>query len=325
MIIVRTPFRMSLFGGGTDYKEYYEKYGGSVLSATINKYCYVTLRDMPPIFGYKNQLTYSKIERFDEAQTLSHPLVREAIKYMGVDRIQITYDADLPARSGIGSSSAFAVGLLQGLYAMRDEYPDKMTLANEAVHVERELCNEAGGVQDQYSVAIGGLNRLNFSESGIEVKPMMISGSRKKELRSSMMLMFTGFTHFSGKISESQRDNIKNRLSELDEMKKIVDEGEKLLCSASSPTEIGRLMSQAWKIKRSFSNDITNETMDSIYESAMKAGAVGGKLLGAGGGGFMLLFAEPDKHEYIKEKMSDFYFPDFDVESEGTTIIYHSK
>ena len=205
MLLVRTPFRVSFFGGGTDYHEYFSEYGGSVLSTAIDKYCYVTLRNMPSLFSYRNQLTYSKIERFNSPDELEHPLVREALKYIPTDRIQIAYDADLPACSGLGSSSAFAVGLLQGLHALKDEYPDSMTLAKEAIHLERTLCNEAGGVQDQLATAFGGLNRIDMNADGYAVTPVKLSEERLKALSESFMMIFTGFTRHSSEVASMQK------------------------------------------------------------------------------------------------------------------------
>lgn len=321
MLIVRTPFRMSFFGGGTDYKEYYEQYGGSVISATFDKYCYLTIRNLPPFFEYKNQLTYSKIERFNDVDEVEHPLVREALRYMKTQNVQISYDADLPARSGIGSSSSFAVALLQGLYALKDEYPDKMTLAKEAIHLERNLCAEAGGIQDQVAVSFGGLNRIRFSSDGFFVTPLSLSAERQNKLNSNLLLLFTGFTHFSGVVAAQQQNNISKKLSELHEMKNFVDEGEKIL-KCGDIDDFGRLLDLTWKYKKTLSDKITTNEIDEIYNRALSAGALGGKLLGAGGGGFMLLYVTPDKKEKVLKELDMFKSIPFSFESEGTKIFY---
>lgn len=321
MLIVRTPFRMSFFGGGTDYKEYYEQYGGSVISATFDKYCYLTIRNLPPFFEYKNQLTYSKIERFNDVDEVEHPLVREALRYMKTQNVQISYDADLPARSGIGSSSSFAVALLQGLHALKEEYPDKMTLAKEAIHLERNLCAEAGGVQDQVAVSFGGLNRLDFLCDGFSVTPLSLSAERQNELNSNLLLLFTGFTHFSGIVAKEQQNNISKKLSQLHEMKRLVDEGEKIL-KHGDIDDFGRLLDFTWKYKKTLSEKITTTEIDEIYNRALSAGALGGKLLGAGGGGFMLLYVTPDKKEKVLKELDMFRSIPFSFESEGTKIFY---
>ncbi len=324
MLITRTPFRMSFFGGGTDYCDYYANYGGRVLSTTVDKYCYLSMRELPPFFDYKSQFTYSRIERFNSADEVSHPLVRAALKYLPVEHLQLAYDADLPASSGIGSSSAFAVGLLQGLHAMRGEYPDRMTLAKEAVYLEREMCGEAGGVQDQLAAAFGGLNRMDFSAEGFRVTPLAISAARKKELQSRLMLVFTGFTHFSGAVAEEQKKNIPSTIKQLDEMKAMVDLAEEIL-RGGDLDDFGLLLHHTWELKRSLSNRITNYEIDLLYTRLRNAGALGGKLLGAGSGGFMLLFVPPERQPYIRQTFSEYRFIPFAFENSGTTILYQNE
>lgn len=321
MLITRTPFRMSFFGGGTDYKEYYEEYGGSVISAAFDKYCYLTIRELPPFFEHKSQLKYSKIENFNSVDEVEHPLVREALRYMGIENIQISYDADLPARSGIASSSSFAVSLLQGLYALKGKYPDKMTLAKEAIYLERELCAEAGGVQDQIAVAFGGLNRLDFTSEGFFVTPLDIPKDRMDKLKDNLLLLFTGFTHFSGVVAKEQQKNIPSKLSVLHEMKTLVNEGEKILRSGDID-DFGRLLDFTWKYKKTLSNQITTDEIDSVYEKALSSGALGGKLLGAGGGGFMLLYVTPESRERVLAEFDIFKTVPFSFDTEGTKIIY---
>ncbi len=324
MIIIRTPFRVSFFGGGTDYAGYYEKYGGTVLSTTIDKYCYVSARHLPPFFDYTNQFTYSRIERFNEPSEVEHPLVREAMKYIPVERLQLSYDADLSACSGIGSSSAFAVGLVFALHAMRNEYPDKMTLAKEAIYIERELCHEAGGVQDQLASAFGGFNRLSFTADGFSVASLDLSTERIRRFQNNLMLMFTGFTHFSGAVAKEQQENIPTTTAQLHEMKQMTYEAEKILRSGEID-DVGRLLDESWRLKRSLSSVISNSTIDEIYTDAKKYGALGGKLLGAGGGGFMLLYVPIQKQENVMRAFSEFKFVPFSFEKSGSKILYENE
>ena len=320
MITVKTPFRISFFGGGTDFFDYYSKYGGSVLSTTIDKYCYVTLRDMPRLFEYQNQFTYSRIERFNNPDEVEHPLVRNALKMLPYEHIQISYDADLPACSGLGTSSAFAVALLKGIHAMRGEFPDKLQLAGEAVKLERELCGEAGGVQDQFATAFGGFNRYFFTSEGVEIKKVDISAERKKRLQDNLLLLFTDFTRFSDLISNETKQNIPNNLQSLELMKEMVDEAQKHLIEGSLD-DFGRLLGESWSIKRSLSKNISNAVIDEVYKLALENGALGGKLLGSGGGGFMLLYVPKNRQREVKKALDDYQFVPFSFEEEGTGII----
>lgn len=322
MFTTRTPFRMSFLGGGTDFPAYFNEHGGCVLSATFNKYSYVTVRNLPALFDYKNQFTYSKIERFNSPDELEHPLVREALKYIDIDRIQIAYDADLPARSGIGSSSSFAVGLLNELHLLKGEKLSKMELAKEAIYLERVLCKEAGGVQDQLAVAFGGLNRIDFSADGYKINPISISDERKAEFNNNLLLVFTGFSHFSGEVAVTQQNNIPQRIAELNEMKALVCEGEKILSSDTSLDEFGRLLDYTWQLKRTLSDRISTSEIDSIYNSARNAGALGGKILGAGSGGFMLLYVNEDKRQQVADLFEPSRIIPFEFENDGTKLIY---
>lgn len=323
MLITRTPFRISFFGGGTDFYDYFSKHGGCVLSTTIDKYCYVTVRHLPPFFDYKNQITYSKIERFSNPDELQHPLVRAALKYIPTDRIQIAYDADLPACSGIGSSSAFAVGLVQSLNALKGVYPDKMTLAKEAIHLERVMCSEAGGVQDQIAASFGGFNRISFDANGYNVTPIDITEQTKTRLRDNLLLAFTGFTHFAGEISVVHQNNIPKTISQLDEMKSLVTEAENILISGKTD-DFGLLLDHTWRLKRTLSDSISNSDIDELYKKSKENGALGGKLLGAGGGGFLLLYVPQEKQNEFKEKMNMLKFVPFDFENTGTSIIFNN-
>lgn len=322
MFTTRTPFRMSFLGGGTDFPAYFNEYGGCVLSATFNKFSYVTVRELPALFDYKNQFTYSKIERFNSPDELEHPLVREALKYIGTDRVQIAYDADLPARSGIGSSSSFAVGLLNELHLLKGEKLSKMELAKEAIYLERVLCNEAGGVQDQLAVAFGGLNKITFDTDGYKILPVDISHKNRKQFNNNLLLIFTGFSHFSGEVAVAQQNNIPHKISELNEMKSLVSEGEKILVSGNSLDDFGRLLDYTWKLKRTLSDRISTNEIDALYESAKKSGALGGKILGAGSGGFMLLYVPEEKRENVKKIFEPSRIIPFEFEDEGTKLIY---
>lgn len=322
MFTTRTPFRMSFLGGGTDFPAYFNEYGGCVLSATFNKYSYVTVRELPALFDYKNQFTYSKIERFNSPDELKHPLVREAMKYIDIDRIQIAYDADLPARSGIGSSSSFAVGLLNELHLLKGEKLSRMELAKEAIYLERVLCNEAGGVQDQLAVAFGGLNKITFDSDGYKILPIDISHKKKKQFNENLLLVFTGFSHFSGEVAITQQNNIPHKISELNEMKALVSEGEKILVSGNDLDDFGKLLDYTWKLKRSLSDRISTSEIDELYTSARNAGALGGKILGAGSGGFMLLYVTPDKRENVLKIFDPSRIIPFEFEDEGTKLIY---
>ena len=324
MLITRAPFRISFFGGGTDYHEYFSRYGGSVLSTTIDKYCYVSMRHLPPFFEHKNQFTYSKIERFNNAEDVEHPLVRAALNHVPTEKIQIAYDADLPACSGIGSSSAFAVSLLQGLYALNGEYPDKMQLAKEAIYLEREYLKEAGGVQDQLAAAFGGFNIMHFDSDGYRVESLDIPEENKDKLNRNLLLAFTGFTHFSGEIAIAQQKNIPSTISQLDKMKSLVYEGVSLLQKGQTD-DFGRMLDYTWQLKRSLSESITNEKIDELYEKAKKCGASGGKLIGAGGGGFMLLYVPEEKQEQLKSSLPELQYIPFRFENCGTEIIYSDK
>ncbi len=322
MFTTRTPFRMSFLGGGTDFPAYFNEHGGCVLSATFNKYSYVTVRELPALFDYKNQFTYSKIERFNSPEELTHPLVREAMKYIDIDRIQIAYDADLPARSGIGSSSSFAVGLLNELHLLKGEKLSKMELAKEAIYLERVLCGEAGGVQDQLAVAFGGLNKITFDADGYKILPIDISHKKKKQFNENLLLVFTGFSHFSGEVAVTQQNNIPHKISELNEMKALVAEGEKILVSGSDLDDFGKLLDYTWQLKRTLSDRISTNEIDELYSSARNAGALGGKILGAGSGGFMLLYVTPDKRENVSKIFDPSRIIPFEFEDEGTKLIY---
>lgn len=323
MIITRTPFRMSFFGGGTDMPDFFKEHGGAVISTTFDKYCYVNVRHLPRFFDYKTELAYSKMERVVDVEEIVHPAIREAMKLLDMHEIRLTYEADLPARSGLGTSSSFAVGMLSAFYALKGKYADKKKLADQAIYLERTLCNEAGGWQDQIAASFGGLNRINFGPDGYTVDPIIISPDRKKQFNNNLMLFFTGFTHFSAEVQSAngKEDKTKEKL----EMLQLVDEAHAILTDKNaSLDEFGRLLDLTWKLKRKTGAKVSTDSIDMLYERGIKAGALGGKLLGAGGGGFLLFYVEPDKQDSVKKAMSDLMHVPFEFENGGTRVIHFS-
>lgn len=325
MVITQTPFRMSFFGGGTDYEGFYKEYGGSVLSTTFDKYCFVTVQHLPRFFDYSNQVTYGVIERTKTVDEIKHPAVRNAMKYLDMHELRVVYEADLPARSGLGSSSSFAVGMLNAFYCLKGKYADKKQLADDAIYLERVLCKESGGIQDQIAASFGGFNRINFNADGYEVVPVIISNERKKALNENLLLFFTGFSRFSSEIAMSQEKATSDKTKELLEMKSLVDEAEKICVSKTDLNEFGRLLDYTWKLKRGITNKISNDDIDLLYKRGIDAGALGGKLLGAGGGGFMLFYVEKDKQASVKEALKDLLYVPFEFENGGTRVVYYKS
>lgn len=326
MVITKTPFRMSFFGGGTDLENFFRENGGAVLSATFDKYCYVNVRHLPRFFDYSTELSYSKIERVTDVNDIKHPAIREAMKMLDMHEIRLTYEADLPARSGLGTSSSFAVGMLNAFYALKGKYADKKKLADEAVFLERVLCNEAGGWQDQIAASFGGFNRINFGADGYEVFPIIISPERKRMLNDNLLMFFTGFTRFSSDIQKANAaSSPTNKNAMLKKMYSLVDEAEQILTDKSrSLDDFGRLLDLTWKLKRQTGTSISTDSIDALYERAVDAGALGGKLLGAGGGGFFVFYVQPQNHEMVKKAMSNLMYIPFKFENGGTRVIYYS-
>lgn len=324
MIITQTPFRMSFFGGGTDFPEFYKQHGGAVISTTFDKYCYVNVRHLPRFFDYSTELSYSKIERVNSTDDIRHPAIREAMRYLDMHELRLTYEADLPARSGLGTSSSFAVGMLNAFYALKGKYADKKRLADDAIYLERVLCNEAGGVQDQIAASFGGLNRINFSAKGYIVNPIIISPDRMEQLNKNLMLFFTGFSRFSSDIQISTMNAIEDKKQQLLEMLNLVDEAEKILTTKGNLNEFGRLLDYTWKLKRGITSQISTNSIDGLYHKAMQAGAIGGKLLGAGGGGFLLFYVEEDKRECLRQAMDHLLYVPFEFENAGTRVIHYT-
>lgn len=325
MIITKTPFRMSFFGGGTDMESFFMENGGAVLSTTFDKYCYVNVRHLPRFFDYSTELSYAKIERVTDVYDIQHPAIREAMKMLDMHEIRLTYEADLPARSGLGTSSSFAVGMINAFYALKGKYADKKKLADAAIYLERELCKEAGGWQDQIAASYGGFNRINFNSDGYEVLPLIINPERKRQLNNNLMMFFTGFTRFSSDVQKANASNKADKVNQLKEMLALVDEAEKVLVDKQSDLdEFGRLLDHTWRIKRKTGNTVSTNSIDELYDKGLKAGALGGKLLGAGGGGFLVFYVEPDKQEKVKKAMEDLLYIPFEFEDGGTRVIHYS-
>lgn len=326
MIITKTPFRMSFFGGGTDIEEFFCKNGGSVISTTIDKYCYVNVRHLPRFFDYSTELSYSKTERVKHVDEIEHPAIRNAMKMLDMHEIRLTYEADLPARSGLGTSSSFAVGMLNAFYALKGKYADKRKLADEAIYLERNLCNEAGGWQDQIAASFGGFNRINFSKDGYEVLPIIISPERKRELNNNLMMFFTGFTRFSSEIQKvNEETTMKEKQNKLKKMYEMVDEAEEILTNKNKNLdEFGYLLDKSWKLKKQTGKAITTNAIDKLYEKGIEAGALGGKLLGAGGGGFLIFYVQQEKQNDVRRAMKDLMHIPFEFENGGTTIIHYT-
>src|SRR5271166_2199972 len=326
MITTRTPLRISFFGGGTDYPVWYREHGGSVLATTIDKSCYVTCRWLPPFFEYHSRITYSQFENVASNQDIRHPAVRGCLQFMGVEEgVEIQHIADLPARTGLGTSSAFTVGLLLGLYALRNQMRDKHALVADATYVEQELLQEAVGAQDQVSAAYGGFNRINFHADGtIEVKRVLTAPSRLAELEQHLALYFTGFARTASEIAQEQVRMTPNRKQELHTMLQLVDEAEAIMTSPGrSLDEFGCLLHEGWQIKRSLTQKITNASIDEIYEAGLGAGALGGKLLGAGGGGFMLFFVLPQRRQALRERLKKLLCVPFAFSSQGSHVVVY--
>lgn len=323
MIISRTPFRVSFFGGGTDYPSWYREHGGAVLSATLDKYCYILCRYLPPFFEHRLRMVYSKIENCNSIDEIQHPAAREVIRYLGIDRgLEVHHDGDLPARSGMGSSSAFTVGLLNGLSALQGRMLSKYELARTAIHIEQDIIKEAVGSQDQVAVAHGGLNYIRFFENGeISVRPVTITPERMGALSNHLCLFYTGIIRTAANVAKSY--DFTGRRRELRVMKDLVKEGLGVLTGDQDLTYFGELLHESWLAKKSLSQQVTNSDVDDMYEAAMKNGAVGGKIIGAGGGGFLLLFAPPERHEAIRAALSRLIHVPFNFEFQGSQIIFY--
>ena len=327
MIISRTPFRISFFGGGTDYPVWYKKNGGAVLSTTINKYCYLSCRVLPPFFKYKHRIVYSKQEMINKISEINHPSVRETVNFFNYkDGLEIHHQADLPARSGLGSSSAFTVGLINALGGLGGEIRTKRQLALDAMHIEQNLIKENVGSQDQTAAAFGGFNKIEFGgPSEIAVQPITLSEQKLNEFQNKLMLFFTDFSRDASMIAKNWIKNTPENKENLSAMNAMVDKSISILTRGKNMDDFGRMLDESWKIKRKLANGITNSEIDEIYKTGIKAGAIGGKLLGSGGGGFMLFYADAEAQPKIKEKLKKFLHVPFRFEYLGSQIIYYSS
>ena len=326
MIITRTPLRISFFGGGTDYPVWYRERGGAVLSTAIDKCCYITSRWLPPFFEYQSRVSYSRIENVNENCSIEHPSVRECLNFLNINEgVEIHHVADLPARTGLGTSSAFTVGLLLGLYALKNQMRDKHALATDAIHVEQNLIREAVGSQDQVSAAYGGFNRVNFNQDdSIEVKRVLTAPARLAALEQNLALYFTGFSRIASEIAQEQLRVTPQKTKELETMFQMVAEAENILTTPHrSMDEFGRLLHEGWKVKRSLTQKITNSNINEIYEAGLEAGALGGKLLGAGGGGFMLLYVPPERRDAVRRRLKKLLCVPFAFSNRGSQVIVY--
>lgn len=329
MIISRTPFRVSFFGGGTDYPSWLAEHGGAVLGTSINHYCYLSCRYLPPFFEHKYRIAYSKTENVKSIAEIEHPVVRAVLEYLGFHDLgmEIHHDADLPARSGIGSSSTFTVGLLNALIAFKNARLPTQELAKLAIYIEQEMLNESVGSQDQILAAHGGFNRVDFYRDGkFTISPVIADPRKMESLQKHCMLFFTGFSRFASEIAKSQVQNMKANTTTLHLMRAMVDEAMEILENPQRDIrEFGELLHQAWECKRTLSDKVSTDAIDQIYLKAREAGAIGGKLLGAGGGGFILLFASPEDQEHIKNALSNLIYIPFAFENQGSRVIFHEN
>lgn len=325
MIISRTPYRISFLGGGTDYHPWYQEHGAAVLSTSINKYCYINVRALPPFFKHLSRIVWSKVEEVEAHHLIEHPSVRATLDYLKINHgVEISHQGDLPARSGLGSSSAFTVGLLHALYALQGRMIGKRELACEAVHIERDVLKENVGVQDQIATAYGGLNKINIHKAGnFDVSPMILSQERLQEFQDHLLLFFTGLSRTASEIAGEKMQAIAQKKSELHQIQAMVDVGVSILIEQGDITDFGRLLHESWQLKRSLTSKISTDFIDETYLKARQAGAIGGKILGAGGGGFMLFFAKPEQHSAIKAALPSLLHVPFQFENGGSQIIFY--
>ena len=308
MIITRTPFRVSLFGGGTDYPAWYKEHGGAVIGAAIDKYCYLHVRRLPPFFGHRHRIVYSKIELVDRIDEIAHPVVRAVLEDADLPYgVEIHHAGDLPARAGLGSSSSFSVGILHALALLQGQETDKRGLAHDAINLEQVRLAEAVGCQDQVWAAYGGFNRIDFpAEGDFSVTPVDVRGGGREELENAMLLVFSGLSRYAHKIAEKQIASIGDKTAELREMRSMVDSAEAIIAGADNPVaELGRLLNEGWRLKRSLHPEVANDEIDALIEKGLAAGACGAKLLGAGGGGFVLFLCPADRREGVLQALSE--------------------
>lgn len=316
---------MSFFGGGTDMPAFFNENGGAVISTTFDKYCYVNVRHLPPFMPYYSELVYSKIERVNKLDDIVHPLIRECMRLHDIHEIRMTYEGDLPARTGLGTSSTFAVGMLNAFCALKGKMMSKAQLAQEAIHVERDILQEHGGWQDQVAAAFGGFNRIDFKDNQFKVSPIVIHPDRKAQLDQSLMLFYTGVTRFSSEVQKDTFAKPEDKKAQLKDMLSLVDDAQTILEDKNADlNDFGRMLDHTWKLKRGTGSKVSNGSIDELYERGIKAGALGGKLLGAGGGGFLLFYVEPDKQQNVIKALDDLMHVPFNFENEGTSIVYYN-
>lgn len=326
MIISRTPFRISFFGGGSDYPSWYKNNNGQVLSTTINKYCYINIRYLPKFFSYNYRIRYYKTEEANKISDIEHPVVREALKYFSIkDGIELVHNADLPAQSGLGSSSTFTVGLINALHTLKKEIATKRMLASTAIELEQNIIMENVGSQDQVAAAFGGFNNIKFSKNNFDVNQLPLSKDKLKKLESNLMLFFTGFQRSASSIAAKQIKSIKQNKIDLSNSVNLVNEGMDILLKNKKISDFGKLLDEQWKIKQQYSDEITNENINNIYERAMRAGAIGGKLLGAGGGGFILFYVPKKDQNVVRDSLKNLLYVPFEFENNGSQIVYFSN
>jgi D-glycero-alpha-D-manno-heptose-7-phosphate kinase len=323
MIITKTPFRISFFGGGTDYPSWFSENSGQVLSTTFDKYCYISCRKLPPFFPHKFRIVYSKIEVATDPWEIEHPSVKAVLTWSKINQgLEIHHDGDLPARSGLGSSSSFTVGLLHSIAAINGRLISKQDLAKDAIHIEQNIIGENVGSQDQVATAFGGFNHLKFNKDGtFNVNPVVISQARLESLQQHLMLFFSGISRIASEVAESTINNMTLRIPQLRRMDSLVLDGLEILQSEkTSITEFGKLLGEGWELKKQLSDSVSTYVVDEIYNQAIKSGAIGGKLLGAGGGGFLLLFVKPERQNEVKKALNSFVHVPFRFETAGSQI-----
>ncbi|TAN51734.1 MAG: kinase [Rhodospirillales bacterium] len=329
MIIARTPFRISFFGGGTDYPSWYLQHGGSVLSATIDKYCYVTCRHCPPFFDFRHRIVWSMIETVGNTGDIQHPLVRAVLDDLGFNGhqgVEVHYQGDLPARTGMGTSSSFAVGILKALHALKGRMIDRHELAQEAIRIEQDVLKETVGSQDQMAAAYGGLNRIDFRQDGaIVVEPVILNAERIAEFENHLMLFYTGTSRLASEVAKTVVAGFSQNHERLIRMQGMVGEALSVLTGNGPLSPIGRLLDESWSLKRQLSPQVSNSTVDTIYEKAKAAGALGGKLLGAGESGFMLFFVPPERRADVKWALVDLLNVPFRFSWGGSSIIHYDQ
>ena len=328
MVISKTPVRVSFFGGGTDYPDYYKAYGGCVLSTSIDKYIFITVRETNAFSEFKYRISYSKLQTCQDVSEIEHPVVRAAIEYLNISYgLEINIISDLPARTGIGSSSSFTVGLLHALYALTGKMVSKKQLALEAIYLEQELLQERVGVQDQLAAAYGSFNHMIFTDGNLQVNPVIVSKERKAHLESNLMMFYTGLSRYASVILEEQVKKTQDKVinNELQDIKDMVEEGLSIVCNTDKDLdEFGRLLHKGWMKKKMLSSAISNTFLDDIYQRAKDAGAIGGKLLGAGGGGFFVFYVPTEKQQQVRNILADLSEVDFKFENDGAHIIHMS-